>query len=164
MMKKLCEAAKVKPQKVFPHNLRHLFARLYYSMEKDIVRLADILGHSNINTTRIYTRESCEKHREILNLPKYVFPTAMLVFGYPTQQQKERQKPQRVDMKHVVHENAYRHMDADELKEMFSIKAVEKSYEDWMKAFCSRKFNSDFSREMSRSVSVYAQDFLSKEE
>lgn len=63
MMKKLCTAAKVKPQKVFPHNLRHLFARLYYSMEKDIVRLADILGHSNINTTRIYTRESSEKHR-----------------------------------------------------------------------------------------------------
>ena len=108
--------------------------------------------------------ESCETHREILRLPKYVFPTAMIVFGYPTQQQKERQKPRRVDMKHVVHENAYRHMDADELREMFGVKAVEKSYEDWMKAFCNRKFNSDFSREMSRSVGVYAQDYLPKEE
>jgi len=108
--------------------------------------------------------ERCEEHRKILNLPRYVFPAAMLVFGYPTQQQKERSKPQRVDMKHIVHENAYRRMDAAELEEMFSIKAVEKSYVDWMKAFCNRKFNSDFSREMSRSVAAYAQDYLPKED
>lgn len=57
-MKALCESAGVEPGKVFPHNLRHLFARTYYSMEKDLSRLADILGHSNINTTRIYTAES----------------------------------------------------------------------------------------------------------
>lgn len=62
-MKKLCEIAKVERRKVFPHNLRHLFARTYYSMQKDIVRLADILGHSSINTTRIYTMESGEVHR-----------------------------------------------------------------------------------------------------
>ena len=62
-MKKLCEAARVLAEKVFPHNLRHLFARMYYTLEKDIVRLADILGHSSINTTRIYTRESGEVHR-----------------------------------------------------------------------------------------------------
>ena len=62
-MKKLCTAAGVRREKVFPHNLRHLFARIYYSMEKDIVRLADILGHSSINTTRIYTMESGEVHR-----------------------------------------------------------------------------------------------------
>lgn len=63
-MKKLCQAARVLAEKVFPHNLRHLFARIYYSIEKDIVRLADILGHSSINTTRIYTRESGEVHRQ----------------------------------------------------------------------------------------------------
>lgn len=63
LMKKLCQAANVAPQKVFPHNLRHLFARVYYSIEKDIVRLADLLGHSSVNTTRIYTRESGEVHR-----------------------------------------------------------------------------------------------------
>ena len=63
-MKKLCKAAKVDPEKVFPHNLRHLFARTYYSMQKDIVRLADLLGHANINTTRIYTRETGEVHRK----------------------------------------------------------------------------------------------------
>lgn len=62
-MKMLCTAAKVSREKVFPHNLRHLFARIFYSLEKDIVRLADILGHSSINTTRIYTMESGEVHR-----------------------------------------------------------------------------------------------------
>ena len=62
-MKKLCDTAMVRREKVFPHNLRHLFARIYYSLEKDIVRLADILGHSSINTTRIYTMESGSVHR-----------------------------------------------------------------------------------------------------
>ena len=63
MMKALCESAKVSKYKVFPHNLRHLFARTFYTLQKDIVRLADILGHSSVNTTRIYTMESGEIHR-----------------------------------------------------------------------------------------------------
>ena len=63
-MKKLCDTAGVSREKVFPHNLRHLFARIYYGLEKDIVRLADILGHSSINTTRIYTMESGATHRK----------------------------------------------------------------------------------------------------
>ena len=63
-MKKLCESANVDRRKVFPHNLRHLFARTYYSLEKDISRLADILGHSSVNTTRIYTMETGEIHRK----------------------------------------------------------------------------------------------------
>ena len=58
LMKSLCESAGVDKTKVFPHNLRHLFARTFYSIEKDIVRLADILGHSSVNTTRIYTMET----------------------------------------------------------------------------------------------------------
>ncbi|MBE6693874.1 MAG: integrase [Ruminococcaceae bacterium] len=62
-MKKLCKATNVSEKKVFPHNLRHLFARTYYSLQKDIVRLADILGHSSVNTTRIYTMETGEIHR-----------------------------------------------------------------------------------------------------
>ena len=61
-MKKLCKAANVSEKKVFPHNLRHLFARTYYSLQKDIVRLADILGHSSVNATRIYTMESGKIH------------------------------------------------------------------------------------------------------
>lgn len=63
MMKALCESAGVDREKVFPHNLRHLFARTYYSIQKDIVRLADILGHSSVNTTRIYTMETYDVHR-----------------------------------------------------------------------------------------------------
>lgn len=63
LMKDLCESAGVSKDKVFPHNLRHLFARTYYSLEKDVVRLADILGHSSVNTTRIYTMETGEQHR-----------------------------------------------------------------------------------------------------
>ena len=57
-MKGLCESAGVAPEKVFPHSLRHLFARTFYSLERDLSRLADILGHSSIVTTRIYTAES----------------------------------------------------------------------------------------------------------
>jgi len=61
-MKALCKSTDVNPKKVFPHNLRHLFARTHYSTEKDISRLADILGHTSINTTRIYTKESGAVH------------------------------------------------------------------------------------------------------
>ncbi len=64
MMKSLCESAGVSKEKVFPHNLRHLFARTYYTVQKDIVRLADILGHSSVNTTRIYTMETGDIHRK----------------------------------------------------------------------------------------------------
>lgn len=99
--------------------------------------------------------ENCEAQRELLGLPEYVFPAAMLVFGYPTQQQKERAKPQRAAMRHVVHENAYREMDGGELAEMLSYKAVQRPYQEWLQAFCDRKYNSDFSREMTRSVAVY---------
>lgn len=103
--------------------------------------------------------ENCEIHRKMLNLPEYVFPAAMLVFGYPTKQQIERQKPERVAMKHIVHENGYRRMDGAELKEMLEGKAVAQTYEAWMQAFCNRKFNSDFSKEMTRSVSEYLKSF-----
>lgn len=61
-MKNLCEKANVNPQKVFPHNLRHLFARVFYKIEKDIAKLADILGHSSINTTRIYIMTTGAEH------------------------------------------------------------------------------------------------------
>lgn len=61
-MKALCKRAGVSEKKVYPHSLRHLFARTFYGIEKDIVRLADLLGHSNINTTRIYTMESGNQH------------------------------------------------------------------------------------------------------
>ena len=62
-MKALCELAGVASCKVFPHNLRHLFARTFYSMEKDIAKLADVLGHTNINTTRVYIITTGAEHR-----------------------------------------------------------------------------------------------------
>lgn len=62
-MKSLCKEANVSPSKVFPHNLRHLFARTFYGIEKDIAKLADILGHSSINTTRIYIVTTGAEHR-----------------------------------------------------------------------------------------------------
>lgn len=67
MMKALCRDAGVDEKKVFPHNLRHLFARCFYSIDKDIAKLADILGHSSINTTRIYIISSGEEHRRQLD-------------------------------------------------------------------------------------------------
>ncbi len=103
--------------------------------------------------------ENCETQREILGLPRYVFPAAMLVFGYPTEQQMSRQKPERADMKHIVHENGYREMNGEELRKLFGKKPLEKEYTDWMKAFCERKYNSDFSREMTRSVKEFLKDF-----
>lgn len=74
-MKRLCETAGVYTEKVFPHNLRHLFARTYYAMEHDLSRLADILGHSNINTTRIYTIESGRVHAKQMDHMGLLFTT-----------------------------------------------------------------------------------------
>lgn len=66
-MKKLCPAAKVDSCKVFPHNLRHLFARAFYEVERNLAHLADVLGHSRIETTRIYVAVSASAHERILN-------------------------------------------------------------------------------------------------
>lgn len=66
-MKNLCETAGVAASKVFPHNLRKLFARRFYEVKEDIAKLADVLGHSNINTTRIYIMTTGVEHRRILN-------------------------------------------------------------------------------------------------
>ena len=106
--------------------------------------------------------ENCEMHRDLLKLPDYVFPAAMLVFGYPTEQQQSRPKPERADMKHVVHENGYRHMDVKELRELFAKRCDSRPYEEYMQAFCNRKYNSDFSVEMTRSVQAYIEKFLKK--
>ena len=103
--------------------------------------------------------EQCETHRKLLHLPEYVVPAAMLVFGWPTDQQKEREKPRRRAMEHIVHENAYRHMDGAELEAMLADNAGLRPYAEWLKAFCDRKYNSEFSREMSRSAAEYLKAF-----
>ena len=107
--------------------------------------------------------ENCEAHRALLKLPRYVFPCCMLVFGFPTEQQLQRTKPVRAAMDHVVHENGYREMDGAELETMLTKNvAPGNTYENWIHAFCKRKYNSEFSREMSRSVEEYLKDFTEK--
>lgn len=108
--------------------------------------------------------EHCELHRELFQLPPYVFPAVMLVLGYPTARQRERIKPARCPLVSIVMENTYRKMDRDALYQMFSHKSGQQSYEDWMTAFCNRKYNSDFSREMGRSVREYLKEFLSSDQ
>ena len=103
--------------------------------------------------------EQCETHRRLLHLPDYVFPAAMVVFGYPTAQQQAREKPRRRALPYIVHENGYRRMDAGALERMLSDNAGQRPYADWLKAFCDRKYNSDFSREMTRSVEAYLENF-----
>ena len=100
-----------------------------------------------------------EEHREMLNLPRYAFPATMVVFGYPSKQQIEREKPARCALTHIVHENAYREMDGAELRDMLGWKAKQQTYEAWCRAFCARKYNSDFAREMNRSVTAYFDEF-----
>ncbi len=65
-MKAICKDAHVNPSKVFPHNLRHLFAKVFYKAQKDLAKLADFLGHSNINTTKIYVMTTCDEHKNVL--------------------------------------------------------------------------------------------------
>ncbi len=103
--------------------------------------------------------ENIEQQRDILNLPELVFPCAMLVFGYPVPQQRERKKPQRVQMKYVVQENGYRTLSEDETRDMLGYKAGEKDYDAWIRMFCDRKYQSDFAREMSRSVGKVLEAF-----
>ena len=83
----------------------------------------------------------------------------MLVFGYPTRQQKDRPKPLRCDPEHIVHENGYRRMEGPELRRMLRNRPGHLTYEAWCQALYSRKFNTDFSKEMTRSVEAYLEDF-----
>ena len=103
--------------------------------------------------------ENCEEHRRLLNLPDYVFPAAMLVLGYPTQQQMEREKPARCALSDIVCENGYHRKNGAELRSMFAGKHTQLSYDEWANRFCARKYNSDFSKEMTRSVGRYLQSF-----
>lgn len=103
--------------------------------------------------------ENCETQRNLLELPAYVFPAVMLVFGWPTEQQKQRKKPQRCAQKYIVHENTYHSIDGAKLREMLADKCGQASYEEWCAAFCERKYNSDFSKEMTRSVDEYLRQF-----
>jgi nitroreductase len=103
--------------------------------------------------------EQYETHREMLSLPQYVFPIGMLVFGYPTQQQKDRGYTHRFDEKYILFENRYHHLDKDEFKEMFGERERQLSKGKSMQGITTvgqatylRKFSADFSTEMRRAV------------
>lgn len=104
--------------------------------------------------------ERCEEHRALLHLPAYVYPAAMLVMGWPTRQQLDRVKPPRADLRFIVRENAYVRMQGPELREMLEKETGARSYDAWITAFCKRKYDSDFSREMSRSMAEYLKAYL----
>ncbi|MBP3686390.1 MAG: nitroreductase family protein [Clostridia bacterium] len=108
--------------------------------------------------------EEYEEMRALLNLPEYVFPAAMLVIGYPTSSQLARKKPVRERMRHIVQENTYRCRDAEELSEMFLQNHPEKDWGEHLRAFCRRKYNSDFAREMTRSVKRCLSHFQANED
>lgn len=99
--------------------------------------------------------ENCEEQRRLLHLPEYVFPAAMLVFGYPTQQQIQRTKPPRAAAEHIVFANTYPDRAPEEVEQLMHTYANGRDYKEWITAFCKRKFNSDFSREMTRSIEAY---------
>jgi nitroreductase len=103
--------------------------------------------------------ENAEIQKEILGLPAFVFPATMLVLGYPTDQQKERTKPRRLDLDFVLQENTYHEHTGEELRGMFEDRTGAMSYDAWMKAFYDRKYNSDFAREMTRSVGKFLEEY-----
>lgn len=107
--------------------------------------------------------ERYETHRELLRLPPWVFPAVMLVMGRPTQQQKDRPKPERAAMEHVVHSNTYRRMDGEELRRVFAGRTGGEEFCSWMQAFHRRKYDSGFAREMNRSVQAYLRDLEEEE-
>mgnify|MGYP002514890141 CR=1 FL=1 len=106
--------------------------------------------------------ENFEFHKELLNLPQYVVPTAMLVLGYPTEQQLSRPKPPRHAVSHLVHENGYSMEKSAAMEDMLKTQQNKSGEEfaDWLRRFCKRKWNSEFSREMSRSCTEIVKDWL----
>jgi nitroreductase len=104
--------------------------------------------------------ENFELHRELLNLPQYVVPACMVVFGYPTQQQKERPKPTRFRVEDIVHENGYDMEKSAAMEQMLLGRGEQDA--DWIRRFCKRKWNCAFSEEMSRSAKAILDSWISE--
>lgn len=112
--------------------------------------------------------EQCEAMRAALRLPAHVLPAAMLVMGRPTRQQQERPKPARFAPEYIVCENVYREKTDEEHRAALAQRAAREGkkafrFEAWVQAFAKRKYESGFSREMSRSAAVYLKDFMGGE-
>ena len=110
--------------------------------------------------------ENFEYHRELLKLPKYVVPAAMLCIGYPTQQQLNRPKPPRHAVSSLVHENGYNMEKSYDMARMLEIQQGKSGEEltDWIRRFCKRKWNSEFSEEMSRSCTEMVKHWCEEKE
>ena len=110
--------------------------------------------------------ENYEYHRELLNLPQYVVPAAMLCFGYPTQQQLERPKPLRFRVEDIVHENGYSLEKAAQMRRMLSQRndKTGEEFDRWMTKFRQFKWDSEFSREMSRSCEAMLRHWYNEKE
>ena len=106
--------------------------------------------------------EQHDLHRKLLNLSEYVVPVCMLVLGYPAEDHFKRQKPKRCKLEDIICVDQYHRKDKQELKNMFEHKAVNKTLNEWATAFCNRKYNSDFSKEMTKSVQKYIDQFKSE--
>ena len=106
--------------------------------------------------------ENKERTAKLLNLDEYTLPIAMLIYGYPTEQQKARPKPKRFCSKRIVQKNRYAPMPEAALREMFDeVKnGPDYDFDDYIKAFCARKYTSDFSLEMNRSAAEYLKAFM----
>lgn len=109
--------------------------------------------------------ENHDRHVELLGLDEYVVPVIMVVFGYPTGQQSARPKPPRFDRSFIVQKNAYRRLPEGELRQMFGSRHPEPGFDfdSYMKAFCTRKYMSGFSLEMTESVKAYLKPFQAQE-
>ncbi|MGE5509589.1 MAG: nitroreductase family protein [Chitinophagales bacterium] len=111
--------------------------------------------------------ENCEAVRELLHLPDYAVPAAMLVYGYPTPAQKERRKPARFDQEYLVFANGYRRLTGEELLEMQRRRSESEGRTApdllaYLRALCERKYTSDFALEMNRSAAEYLKKFASR--
>ena len=120
---------------------------------------ADALGYGSCYIGDII--ENCEIQREILGVPEYVKPVCMAVYGRPTQSQIDRRKPPRFKVEDIVHENTYRPITGEKMREMLGERQnlEGEALDRWLLAFCKRKWNCDFSREMTRSAAQILKDW-----
>lgn len=125
---------------------------------QNVVVAAQALGIGSCYIGDILENE--EQVRRLLCLPEFVFPAAMLVLGRPTGQQKDRPKPERFEGRFTVMEDRYRPQGEEQLREMFRGKTGRQSFEEWIRAFCARKYHSDFSLEMTRSARRWLRSFF----
>lgn len=151
--------SKAEPRKPGAGDLMLAFADAVIAAQNAVVA-AQSLGIGSCYIGDIL--EQIEIHRDILKLPEYVMPAAMLVFGYPTEQQLKRVKPARSDLENMVFENAYPEWTEQGITDLLKSKFPIGDLDDRISAFCSRKYNSDFSREMTRSVEKYLEQYMDR--